>query len=334
MIELLISIVPVVVFLGALVALDSYKLVGVQEVLASVAVGAGVGLVAYEVNSRLMMVFGGDAVAYSRYVAPFVEETLKAAYILYRIRSQKVGFLVDAGIHGFAVGAGFAVVENVFYFLALPAASVYVWLVRGLGTAIMHGGVTGIFAVVSKNLIDQDPESPWLRILPGFFLAVVIHSLYNHFFLRPVLSAILVLVTVPGAMMVVFSQSERGLRKWLGVGFDTDQELYSLVTSGNISKTHVGMYVQSLQSSFSPEVMVDLICYLRLYLELSIQAKGILLMRESGFETPPDPEVKEKFAELRQLESNIGATGKLALLPFLHTSTRDLWQLHMLEAKT
>jgi hypothetical protein len=139
---------------------------------------------------------------------------------------------------------------------------------------------------------------------------------------------------VPAAMALIFSQSERILRKWLGVGFDTDQELYGLITSGNISETHVGIYVQSLQSSFSPEVMVDLVCYLRLYLELSIQAKGVLLMRQAGFEAPPDPEVREKFAELRQLEKNIGPTGKLALLPFLHTTTNDLWQLHMLEART
>jgi len=37
--ELLISILPVAVFLGALVALDSYKLVRIQAVLVSVAVG-------------------------------------------------------------------------------------------------------------------------------------------------------------------------------------------------------------------------------------------------------------------------------------------------------
>lgn len=331
--ELLISIVPVAVFLGSLVGLDSYKLVRMRAVLVSVGAGAMGGLVAYLANTQLGPLFGDDPNIVPRYVAPVFEEGIKAAYILYRIRSQKIGFLVDAGIHGFAIGAGFAVVENVYYFLALPSAGVYVWLLRGFGTAIMHGGVTTIFSVVSKNLLDQNPDSPWIRILPGFLIAVLIHSLYNHFFLKPVLSAVLVLVVVPAAMMVVFSLSERILRKWLGVGFDTDQELYSLITSGNISETHVGMYVQSLQASFSSEVVVDLVCYLRLYLELSIQAKGILLMRQAGFEAPPDPEVKEKFAELRQLERNIGPTGKLALLPFLHTSTRDLWQLHMLESK-
>jgi RsiW-degrading membrane proteinase PrsW (M82 family) len=282
-VEVLIGIVPVAVFLGALVLLDSYKLVRVQAVLVSLVLGTMTGLIAYVVNTRLIALFELDPGSYARYCAPVIEESLKAAYILYRIRTQRIGFLVDAGIHGFAVGAGFAVVENVYYFLALPSASIYTWLLRGLGTAIMHGGVTAIFAVVSKGLIDQNPDSPWLRILPGFAVAAFIHSLYNHFFLRPELSAVLVLVVVPGTMMLVFSRSERMLRSWLGVGFDTDQELYSLVTSGNISETHVGMYVQSLQSSFAPEVMVDLVCYLRLYLEHSIQAKGILLMRQAGF---------------------------------------------------
>jgi hypothetical protein len=30
------------------------------------------------------------------------------------------------------------------------------------------------------------------------------------------------------------------------------------------------------------------------------------------------------------LEKNIGKTGKLAIAPFLHTGSRDLWQLHLL----
>jgi len=79
-----------------------------------------------------------------------------------------------------------------------------------------------------------------------------------------------------------------------------------------------------------PEVVVDMICYLRVHVELSIEAKGILLMRQAGFALPPDLTAREKFEELRTLAKNIGQTGKLALLPFLHTSDRELWQLHML----
>jgi len=54
------------------------------------------------------------------------------------------------------------------------------------------------------------------------------------------------------------------------------------------------------------------------------------MMREAGFDAAPDPTLKGTFEELRYLEKSIGRTGRLALGPFLHTSTRDLWELNML----
>jgi hypothetical protein len=60
-------------------------------------------------------------------------------------------FLVDAAQLGFAVGAGFAVVENIQYLRSLADASIALWLVRGLGTAVLHGATTAIFAMMSKT---------------------------------------------------------------------------------------------------------------------------------------------------------------------------------------
>ena len=54
------------------------------------------------------------------------------------------------------------------------------------------------------------------------------------------------------------------------------------------------------------------------------------MMREAGFDAEPDPTLKATFDELQFLEKSIGRTGLLAIGPFLHTSTRDLWQLNML----
>jgi hypothetical protein len=73
-----------------------------------------------------------------------------------------------------------------------------------------------------------------------------------------------------------------------------------------------------------------MMCLLRLHAELAIRAKGVLMMREAGFDVAPDPAVKDKLEELRYLEKNIGTTGLRALNPFLRTSTRDLWQLSVL----
>jgi hypothetical protein len=74
-----------------------------------------------------------------------------------------------------------------------------------------------------------------------------------------------------------------------------------------------------------------MLCLLRLRAELGIRAKGLLMMREAGFEPEPTAGVRDTFEELRYLEKSIGRTGMLAIHPFIHTSTRDLWQLNLLD---
>jgi len=77
-------------------------------------------------------------------------------------------------------------------------------------------------------------------------------------------------------------------------------------------------------------VVVDLLCYLRLHTELSIRAKGLLMMRESGFMDKTGEETKAKLEELKYLESSIGTTGLLAIRPFMRMTQEDLWQFYML----
>jgi RsiW-degrading membrane proteinase PrsW (M82 family) len=325
------SVLPVLVFLGLLRLLDSYKLVAIRAILLSVLAGVLAALAGYAINVALLPVLGVDFSHYSRYVAPVVEETLKAAFVVYLVRQHKVGFVVDAAIHGFGIGAGFALLENLVYLSLHPGAPPWTWVVRGFGTAIMHGGTTAIVAMVSRTLLNRTTRFRLRLVVPGLGLAVVLHSVYNHFLLQPVLATAVIVLVVPVVAVVVFHQSERAARGWVGEGFDTDQELLKAVTGARVSDTPVGKYIMTLRSHFAPETIVDMMCLLRLRAELAIRVKGILMMREAGFEPPPDPAVKDKLRELRYLERSIGKTGLVALHPFLHTSTRDRWQLTVLE---
>ena len=325
-----VSVLPVFLFLGTLVLLDSYKLVSLRAILLSVLAGVGAALAGYVVNVSLRPALGLDLAPYSRYVAPIVEESLKAAFVIYLLRRSRVGFVVDAAIHGFAIGTGFAFLENLYYVDVSSGATIWTWIVRGFGTAIMHGGATAIVAMVSKSLLTRFRAFHLYLLVPGLGMAVVLHSLYNHFLLQPLLATALIVLVLPSLSLAVFQHSERETRSWLGTGFDTDQELLRVVRSGQMSATPVGTYLKTLRSRFSPEVIVDMMCLLRLRAELAIRAKGVLMMREAGFDAAPDPKLKDTFAELRYLEKSIGKTGLLALDPFLHTSTRDLWQLHVL----
>lgn len=331
-VALALSILPVFLFLGALVLIDSYKLVSLRAVLLSVAAGIVAGVASYGVNVWLRPALGMDTPHYSRYVAPTVEETLKAVYIVYLMARNRVGFVVDAAILGFGVGTGFAFLENLYY-LRDPDATAWTWLVRGFGTAMMHGGSSAILAMVARAFHNRsDGFRPHL-VLPGLVLAVVLHSLYNHFILQPLLATTLIMLVFPYVIITIFQQSELDTRSWLGSGFDTDQELLRAVHAGRLSQTPVGRYVATLRSRFAPEVIVDMMCLLRLRAELGIRAKGLLMMREAGFDAArrPDPAVRRTVQEVRYLEKNIGRTGMLALHPFMHTSTRDLWQLNLLD---
>jgi hypothetical protein len=90
-----IALIPVLLFLAALVHADSYKLVSVRAVLAMVAAGAAAAGASYVANIYAYVQFAGDFQAYSRYVSPWIEEALKAAVLVVLIRTRRVGLPVS-----------------------------------------------------------------------------------------------------------------------------------------------------------------------------------------------------------------------------------------------
>lgn len=323
-----VSLVPVVLFLLTLVYLDSYKLVHMRSLVMAILIGSGVALLCLTINNALIGDLGIPRRTSSRYVAPVLEELLKAAYVAWLIGRRRVGFPVDAAIVGFATGTGFALIENTYYLQTLEASGVMVWVVRGLGTAVMHGGMTAIFAIVAKTLFDRGRAAWWL---PGLVAAIMLHSLFNHFILPPVVSTLVLHVTLPLLILLVFWRSERATKRWLGTQMDMDSELLEIINSGGLTTSRIGGYVETMRKQFEPEVLLDILCYLRLHVELAISAKGLLMMREAGFKAAPPAGTQEKFRELKHLEKTIGPTGRRAIAPFLHTSSRDLWQIYMLD---
>lgn len=323
----LISLTPVLIFLAALIFLDSYKLVSPRMIVVTILAGGLSAILSAGANNTLSSNIGVDASTYSRYLAPLIEETAKAAFVVVLFRLNRIGFMVDAAIYGFAVGAGFSLVENAFYLYRLDTGNILVWVIRGFGTAAMHASTMAMLAVMAKNLVDRYGQFRWWAFAPGLLLAYAIHSLFNHFLLSPTLSTVILLLVLPLVVVLIFQRSEKVTREWLGVGFDADQELIRQLSTGEFEQTKIGSYLQSLRDRFPSTVVVDMFCLLRIHTELALRAKGIMMMRQAGIEMPPDPELYEQLNEMKFLEKSIGQTGKLAILPFVHTSSQDLWQL-------
>ena len=328
------ALVPVLLFLAILRGSDSYRLVPARHALLSVAGGAVIAVVAAFVNRWTRDGFDLTLEDMTRYVAPIVEESAKAAWLVFLVRTHRCGFQVDAAIHGFAVGAGFAFVENVYYLLNVTDAPLTLWIVRGFGTAVMHGCATAIFAILYKEVFDRFPGRDWYLVAIPWFVATALHSAFNHFHLPALANTLVLLITFPLLTLAVLARSERKTRSWVHQGFDDDAEMLGAIMDGSLPESPLGHYLDGMRRSFPPDVMGDMVAYLQLGLELSLIAKGVLLAREVGVELDVDEELREKLDEFRWLEKRLGPAGRRALSPIVHRSSQDLWQLVTLDERS
>jgi RsiW-degrading membrane proteinase PrsW (M82 family) len=324
------GLLPVAGFLVALVAMDSFKLVRLRLVAAVIAAGAVAAGLAYLANGALLEASGLGMEAYARSLAPLVEEALKAVVVVALVRAHRIGFLVDAAILGFAVGTGFALVENLAYLQRLADAPTAVWIVRGFGTALLHGGVQSIFAVWLLARAESHGGVDVAAVAAPWLATAALHAAFNQFVLPPVWQTLVLLLVLPALLAWVFARSEAALRHWLGDGFDADRDLLESLDSGGFRDSPHGLYLEALRAHFHGGVVADLLCYLRLHVELALRAKGVLMMREAGIDLPIDEATRARFEEMRYLESAVGPTALRSLKPLLHMSRRDLWQLYML----
>jgi protease PrsW len=328
--DVVLALLPVIAFLTVLWLMDSFRLVRPMSICSAIAFGGLAALVSLSVNRWMLEVPSVTSGIITLYVAPIVEEVAKAAPLAVLIATARVGFLVDAAIAGFAVGSGFALVENLWYLQSLTDTTASFWVVRGFGTAVLQGATTTIFAVVSRTLVDRHPDQRVKPFLPGLFAAIAIHAVFNRRLLPPVAQMLLLLTVLPLLVLTVFKQSERAMRDWIGAGLDIDIELLGLISSAGFASTRFGRYLLDLRARLPGPIVADMFCLLRIELELSAQAKALLLARDAGLELPITHDLEISLDERRYLKRSIGTAGLLALKPLGISTHRDRWHRHLL----
>ena len=325
------SLLPVTVFLLGLFLFDNFKLVRKSLLAISLFWGVVSAVFAYYTNSSLSEIYNQDLNTFSRYIAPFSEELLKAVVIIGMISMRKIGFTVDAVIYGFAVGTGFALSENLVYLYQLSEIqNLTIWIVRGFGTALMHGGATAILAAIL--LIGIQKNKPiFISVWPGFLAAIVLHGLFNQFLLDPIVQTFALIMILPIVFYLIFRQNNLMLQDWLEIEFSSEIEMLRMIKQGDFKSTKSGEYLASLKEYFKPETIVDLYAYIRLYLELSIAAKRNMMLKESGYDVILDEDILQDLNELKQLRKMIGKTGEMAIQPVVRMKHRELWKLNQLK---
>jgi|SRR5579871_324571 len=333
LLEAPIGLLPSVVFLLVLLNLDAYKLVDLREIAECLFAGIVLAVVSYYANARAIGLLKTSFATYSHFAAPIAEESLKAAFMILLFARNRIGFMVDAAITGFAVGTGFALSENIYYLWNLPGAPLGVWIVRGFGTAIMHGGAVAIFGVMAQALTERKAIINPLMLLPGLGVAILVHGLYNYLQYSPLIATAVMLVTVPMLLLLVFGKSEHKIHTWLISDYKSHEHLLEDIKSGEFTHSEAGQFILDVHNRFDPAVIAELFEYIKLHTLLAMSADQIELAREKGEKPVGKHELHEAFKRLHALEKKIGRAAMLAVWPHLHFTRRELWELNELEAQ-
>lgn len=327
----LIALLPVIVLVIVLYRLDSHRLLGAHFIFRMFLTGGLIAIICYFINEFWIEFLAVNFNYYTRYVAPLIEETLKASVLVLLFRSNRIGFLIDAGILGFTVGAGFSFVENIYYLHLASDAHYGVWVVRGFGTAIIHGGATALFAIVAETMTERHLKMNPLLYLPGLVLAVLIHSIFNHFPVSPVLSTVVTLLVLPTILFLLFERNEVSIHNFLELDFASHKRLLKQIEHGEFTGCEAGRFLKDMQEKLAGPVAEEMVYYFCLHTELVLNAEGLLLAREKGIEIEVGSETREKLLTMHRLEKHIGRSGLRTLRPHLHFTAKEMWEIHLLE---
>jgi RsiW-degrading membrane proteinase PrsW (M82 family) len=335
----ILALAPVLVCLVVFERVDAFRLIDLREIALLLLGGGVLAAISYAANGSVLDQFPLRSDSYSQWIAPVVEESMKAVLLIGLFAYNRVGYLIDAAIAGFTIGAGFSLVENLFYLHEFTHATLGVWLVRGFGTAIMHGGATAIMAVLSQVLyaprlrIDADRfHFNLFLFLPGLAAAIALHAGFNHFTSDPLTAMAVVLLAVPLGLFAIFVLGEKYAHRWLAENQAAHGKLLADIDSGAFAETNNGRALQTLADRLGDEGGRDLMDYVRLSIDLVVRAETSLLAMEEHEKVAFRHDLRERFSRLHALERELGMSPVLAVRQHLHFTRNDLWEMHELES--
>jgi hypothetical protein len=167
-----------------------------------------------------------------------------------------------------------------------------------------------------------------------FVAALAFHVFHNMFQFTPIMQFVWVLSVMVGMIAVVYFYDIDMTHRWLDKGLDMQINLLRSIEGGHLLNTPTGTFLESVKELFPPNVYFDIICYVRLQIELSVAAKTRFMLHEVGMDEPLEANKKElymsQFVELGELEKNIGPSAKMTIAPIVKLSPADTQALNNL----
>jgi RsiW-degrading membrane proteinase PrsW (M82 family) len=329
-----VALIPVLVMLGLFVWLDAFALMSLREVVVLLVLGGLGAMAAYPVSGRLLDQLPIGFSLYSRFVAPWIEEAIKALIMILLFRMNRIGYKLDAVISGFAIGAGFSVVENILYLTIYPEYGTGTWLVRGFGTAIMHGTTLAVLAAIAHEFAERETRQSaseydfsLLWFVPGYGVAVGLHTAFNQFPDRPLIAMMGAILIAPVVLIAILSLGTAEAQRWLAAESAEHRAQVEALRAGRWPDGLAGQRIAGLAARLNPEAAKLVRRWWELQAWLVAEAEETLIEEAEGDAVFDATEVRAAFAELDGLKRALGRSTSTAVQSLLPFSRNDYWEV-------
>jgi RsiW-degrading membrane proteinase PrsW (M82 family) len=334
------ALVPVLVLLTIFVSFDAFKLMSLHEIMLLLVLGGIAAGASYPVSGRLLDTLPIGFNNYSRYWAPWIEEAIKGAVVVALFRFNRIGFKVDAVISGFAVGAGFSLIENIIYLVRMPDHGAGTWLVRGLGTAVMHGTTVAILAATAHEFAERRIRGAaaafkfnLLWFVPGYLAAGALHMVFNQFPDQPLLAMLGASMIAPIAILGIFRFGTAEAQQWLQSERTRHRAELSALCAGHWPDGPTGARVAAFAALCNQRSAERIRRYWELQAFLVVEAEETLIEEVSGDAAFDRDAVSRAFREIVTLERALGRSKMSRLKRLLPFSRNDLWEVSELRQR-
>jgi RsiW-degrading membrane proteinase PrsW (M82 family) len=335
-----VALIPVLAMLAIFVWLDAFALMSLKEVSFLLLLGAIGALAAWPVSGRLLDTLPIGFSLYSRFVAPWIEEAIKAAIMILLFRMNRIGYKLDAVISGFAIGAGFSVVENIIYLTIFPHYGIGTWLVRGFGTAIMHGTTLAVLAAIAHEFAERetreaaaDYDFRLIWFVPGYGVAVALHMAFNQFPDRPMIAMVAAILVAPIALIFILNLGTAEAQRWLAAEYAEHRAQVEALRADRWPEGSAGKKIAALAERLDPETVKRIRRYWELQAWLVAEAEETMMEEAAGDAEFDASAVRAAFDEIDGLKRALGRSTFAALQALLPFSRNDQWEVSELRQR-
>ena len=313
--------------------LDFYATGNSKFLVASGIWGIIAYLLAAQINPLLISMGIADYNSLVRFYAPISEEILKVIIIIFFIRQADFTYFVDGAIFGFAVGIGFAIIENFEYVLGSPETAVMQAVGRVLSTNLMHATGSGVLGIALGIARLKRTSSRNLIILSGLILAIGIHMAFNNLVTRVDSGLLLLYAAVAGfsgAGFIVFV-IKRGLKNEksdIEERLNQEEGITAQEASAVQQADKMKQFLAPVAEKFGSKKVQQIEKFIRMQAKLSILRKSVASFDEIGDEkmrSLTEKQIETLRKDMNILRRDVGTYCMLYLRGTFLQESSPLW---------